>query len=81
MSKEMSVIPVNRVVDIKKNNWKKLKGQGGGEAQGVADTPPPKKKSVKCQFQVSKNLFFFCLFSASKSENFVPLSDWSAAFG
>jgi hypothetical protein len=27
----------------KKNNWKKMEGRGGGKAQGVADTPPPKK--------------------------------------
>jgi hypothetical protein len=33
----MPVIPVNKVVDPKKNNWKKIKGRGGGEAQGVAD--------------------------------------------
>jgi hypothetical protein len=23
-----------------------MEGQGGGEAQGVADTPPPKKKEL-----------------------------------
>jgi hypothetical protein len=36
MCKEMPVIPVNKVVD-QKNNWKKMEGRGGGEAQGVAD--------------------------------------------
>jgi hypothetical protein len=41
-SKEMPVIPVNRVADNKKNNQKKMEGQGEGEAQGVA-APPPKK--------------------------------------
>jgi hypothetical protein len=35
----MPVIPVNKV-GPKKNNWKTMEGQGGGEAQGVAD---PKK--------------------------------------
>jgi hypothetical protein len=37
MCKELPVIPVNKVVDPKKNN-KKMEGRGGGEAQGVADT-------------------------------------------
>jgi hypothetical protein len=37
MCKEMPVILDNKVVDPKKNNRKKLEGQGGGEAQGVAD--------------------------------------------
>jgi hypothetical protein len=40
MCKKMPVISVSRVVGpkrIEKNNWKKLEGQGGGEAQGVAD--------------------------------------------
>jgi hypothetical protein len=31
------------VVD-KKKIVEKMEGQGGGEAQGVDDTPPPKKK-------------------------------------
>jgi hypothetical protein len=38
----MPVILVNRVVDPKKNNRKKMEGRGEGEAQGVAD---PKKES------------------------------------
>jgi hypothetical protein len=42
MYKEMLVIPVNRVVDPKRIIGK-MEGQGGGEAQRVAD-PPPKKK-------------------------------------
>jgi hypothetical protein len=37
MCKEMPVIPVDRVADKQKNNQKKLEGQGGGEAQGVAN--------------------------------------------
>jgi hypothetical protein len=37
----MPVILVNRVVD-KKRMIGKMEGQGGGEAQGVAD--PPKRK-------------------------------------
>jgi hypothetical protein len=36
MWKEMPVIPVNRVVDMKRI-MEKREGQGGGEAQGVAD--------------------------------------------
>jgi hypothetical protein len=40
MCKEMPVILVNRVVDPKRI-IKKMEGQGGGEAQGVAD--PPKR--------------------------------------
>jgi hypothetical protein len=39
MSKEMPVIPVNKVVDSKRIIGK-MEGLGGGEAQGVAD---PKK--------------------------------------
>jgi hypothetical protein len=39
MCKEMLVIPVNRVVDLKRIMGK-TEGQGGGEVQGVAD---PKK--------------------------------------
>jgi hypothetical protein len=42
MCKEMSVIPVNRVVD-KKTVTRKNEGQGGGEAQGADD---PLKSSV-----------------------------------
>jgi hypothetical protein len=38
MSKEMPVIPVNRVVDPKRI-IRKMEGQGRGEAQGVATTP------------------------------------------
>jgi hypothetical protein len=44
MCKEMPVIPINRVVDPKRI-IKKMEGQGGGEAQGVAD--PPKKLPIK----------------------------------
>jgi hypothetical protein len=44
MCKEMPVISVNRVAGPKR----KMKGRGGGEAQGVADPPgplpPPQKK-------------------------------------
>jgi hypothetical protein len=36
MCKEMPVIPVDRAVD-KKRIIGKMEGQGGGEAQGVAD--------------------------------------------
>jgi hypothetical protein len=39
----MPVIPVNKVVDPKRI-IKKMEGQGGGEAQGVAD-PKIKKNS------------------------------------
>jgi hypothetical protein len=42
MCKEMPVIPVDRVVD-KKRIIQKMEGRGG-EAQGVADTPPPPQK-------------------------------------
>jgi hypothetical protein len=42
MCKQMLVILVNRVVDPKRIIGK-MEGQGGGEAQGVAD--PPKKSS------------------------------------
>jgi hypothetical protein len=45
MCKEMPVILVSRVVDPKKNNQKKMEGQGGGEAQGVAD--PQKSQKIK----------------------------------
>jgi hypothetical protein len=41
MCKEMLVIPVNKAVDPKRIIGKKA-GQGGGEAQGVAD---PKNKN------------------------------------
>jgi hypothetical protein len=37
------VIPVNKAVDPKRIIGK-MKGQGGGEAQGVAEPPPQKKK-------------------------------------
>jgi hypothetical protein len=43
MCKELPVIPVNKVVDPKSIIGKK-EGQGGGEAQGVAD-----QKKVNCQ--------------------------------
>jgi hypothetical protein len=47
MCKEMLVIPVSRVVDLKKNNRKKWRAYvGGGEAQGVADPPKTKKTQV-----------------------------------
>jgi hypothetical protein len=36
MCKEMPVIPVNKVVDLK-IIIRKMEGQGSGEAQGVAD--------------------------------------------
>jgi hypothetical protein len=39
MCKEMPVIPVNKVLDPKKNNGGKMEGREGGEAQGVADPP------------------------------------------
>jgi hypothetical protein len=42
MCKELLVIPVNRVVDMK-IKVEKMEGQGGGEAQGVAD--PNKKRN------------------------------------
>jgi hypothetical protein len=36
MCKEMPIIPVNKVVDLK-IIIRKMEGQGSGEAQGVAD--------------------------------------------
>jgi hypothetical protein len=42
MCKEMSVVPVIKVVDPKRI-IEKMEGQGGGEAQGGTDPPPPKK--------------------------------------
>jgi hypothetical protein len=39
MCKEIQVILVDRVVD-KKRTIIKMKGRGGGEAQGVADPQP-----------------------------------------
>jgi hypothetical protein len=40
MCKELPVILVNKVVDLKRIcNWKKMEGRGGGEAQGAADPP------------------------------------------
>jgi hypothetical protein len=44
MCKEMSVILVNMVVYRKKEELQKTEGQGGENAQGVADPPPPPKK-------------------------------------
>jgi hypothetical protein len=38
MCKELPDIPVNKVVDPKRIIGK-IEGQGGGEAQGVADPP------------------------------------------
>jgi hypothetical protein len=40
MCNEMQVIPVNREVD-KKRIIGKMEGQGGGEAQVIADHPAP----------------------------------------
>jgi hypothetical protein len=40
MCKELLVIPVKKVVDPKRI-IEKMEGRGGGEAQGVADPPPP----------------------------------------
>jgi hypothetical protein len=37
MCKEMLAIPVNKVVEQKKNSRKKMEGQGGGDAQGAAN--------------------------------------------
>jgi hypothetical protein len=45
MCKERPVIPVNKVVDLKRIIGKMEGRGGGGEAQGVADSPPPKKNS------------------------------------
>jgi hypothetical protein len=45
----MPVIPVNKVVDLKRIIRKKMKGLGGGEAQGVAD--PQKKSTVKSLYR------------------------------
>jgi hypothetical protein len=52
MCKEMPVIPVNKKVDPKKNNWKK-EGQGGGEAQGVADPPKSYTQTMCLSFRLS----------------------------
>jgi hypothetical protein len=46
MCKEMLVIPVNKVVDPKRRIIGKMEGQGGGEAQGVAD-PKKQKQTYK----------------------------------
>jgi hypothetical protein len=54
MCKEMPVIRVDRMVDKKRiHNWKKWRAKEEGEAQGVADPPPPYKQ--KKQKLVSKN--------------------------
>jgi hypothetical protein len=46
----MQVFPINRVMD-KKRIIEKMEGQGGGgQSQGVADLPPPKKKSSAKKF-------------------------------
>jgi hypothetical protein len=50
MCKEMQIIPVNRVVDPKRT-IEKMEGQGEGEAQGVADPPPPQKKPTLVTLQ------------------------------
>jgi hypothetical protein len=45
MCKEMPVIPVNKVVDPKKNNQNKIcRAKEEERHKGVADPPPPKKK-------------------------------------
>jgi hypothetical protein len=46
MCKDLPVIPVNWLADNKRI-IRKMEGQGGGEAQGVAD-PPPQKKKKNC---------------------------------
>jgi hypothetical protein len=46
MCKELPVILVNKVVDLKKEQSEKMEGQGGGEAQGVAEPKKNKKKLV-----------------------------------
>jgi hypothetical protein len=59
--KELPVIPVNKVVDPKKNNRTKMEGQEGGEAQGVAD---PQKDLIICYsspFPRTTGLFHACL--------------------
>jgi hypothetical protein len=57
MCEEMPVIPVDRVVDEKKNNLKNMEGRGGGEAQGFVDTPTPPTES-SC-FTTSSALYHF----------------------
>jgi hypothetical protein len=54
MYKEMPVIQVNRVVDPKKNDRKKMEGRGGGESQGVTDQKNP---VVKIRTHELKNIF------------------------
>jgi hypothetical protein len=44
MCKELPVIPVNKVVDPKKNNWKKWRAKEEERYKGLP-TPPPKKKT------------------------------------
>jgi hypothetical protein len=43
----MPVIPVNRVVDPKKEKMEKMKGRGGGEAQGSLSPPPPQFTQIR----------------------------------
>jgi hypothetical protein len=69
MCKEMLVIPVNRVVDMKKIIGK-MEGQGGGEAQGVAD-PPPKKNRI--QF---KSVTIPVLVAGSRNDECTNTRDW-----
>jgi hypothetical protein len=45
MCKEMLVIPVNRVVDPKKNNWEKWGAKE--EERHTGSLPPPPKKKIK----------------------------------
>jgi hypothetical protein len=56
MCKEMSVILVNMVVYPKKEELQKTEGQGGENAQGVADPPPKKKKllSKECRILLGR---------------------------
>jgi hypothetical protein len=58
MCKEMPVIPVNRVVDTKKNNPKNG-GQGGGKSQGVADPSPPPQKMASSKLALCISIFLF----------------------
>jgi hypothetical protein len=44
MCKEMLVIPVNRVVDPKNNNWEKCGAKEEERHTGSLPPPPPQKK-------------------------------------
>jgi hypothetical protein len=61
MCKEMPVIPVNKVVNPKRVIGTKMEGQGGGEAQGVAD---PQKTFL--------NYFYLAKFNQRAILNFTP---------